>query len=117
MRNDAAMNRFRSIGATLMAASLLCFAPLALSDDEDGQYLREAVERNEIVPLRTILDWIERHYRGQVVEVEFEKEDDGEMEYEVDLLTPEGSKIEFEFDARTGDLRSASGKDVERARR
>lgn len=100
----------------LTAGTLMGVVTPALPDNADGKYLREAVERNEIVPLKSILDWIEQNYRGQVVEVEFEK-DDGELEYEVDLLTPEGSKIEFEFDARTGELRSAPGKDVERARR
>lgn len=101
----------------LATASLLLLAATSVPPDrQGGQSLREAVERNEIVPLKSIMDWIEEHYRGQVVEVELENEA-GDFRYEIDLLTPEGSKIEFVFDARSGELRSVTGKDIERARR
>ncbi|HKY92794.1 MAG TPA: PepSY domain-containing protein [Nevskiaceae bacterium] len=78
--------------------------------------LREALERNEIVSFKSILDWIEQHYVGKVVEVELEDEDD-DLQYEVELLTPNGNVIEFEFDARTGELQAIKGRDVESARR
>ncbi|TDU28947.1 peptidase YpeB-like protein [Panacagrimonas perspica] len=99
-----------------VASLLLLCTGSAVPVEPSGKSLREAVERNEIVPLKSIMDWIESHYRGQVVEVELENEG-GDFGYEIDLLTPEGSKIEFQFDARTGDLRSVSGKDIEGARR
>lgn len=78
--------------------------------------LREAIARNEIVPLKSIMDWIEEHYLGQVVEVELENES-GYFGYEVDLLSPAGSKIEFRFDARSGELLSVTGKDLDKAKR
>ncbi len=101
----------------LLAAALLLLATSsAVPVEPSGTSLREAVERNEIVPLKSIMKWIEENYRGQVVEVELENEA-GEFGYEIDLLTPEGSKIEFQFDASTGSLRSVTGKDVDKARR
>ena len=101
----------------LAAASLLLLAAAPPPPVEQGRRsLREAVERNEIVPLKSLMNWIEDHYRGQVVEVELENEA-GDFRYEIDLLTPEGSKIEFQFDAHTGELRTVTGKDIEGARR
>jgi uncharacterized membrane protein YkoI len=100
----------------LAAASLLLLSAAPVSPvEEGGRSLRDAVERNEIVSLKSIMNWIESHYRGQVVEVELENEA-GDFRYEIDLLTPEGSKIEFLFDARSGELRSVTGKDIEKAR-
>lgn len=98
------------------ASAMLLAAGSAVPVEQGGKSLREAVERNEIVPLKSMLNWIEENYRGKVVEVELDNEG-GDFGYEIDLLTPEGSKIEFQFDASTGALRSVSGKDIERARR
>ena len=78
--------------------------------------LREALERNEIVSFKSILDWIEQNYVGKVVEVELEDEEEA-LQYEVELLTPAGNIIEFEFDARTGELQAIKGRDVDSARR
>jgi uncharacterized iron-regulated membrane protein len=99
-----------------IAGLLLLAATPAPPVEQGGRSLREAVERNEIVPLKSIMNWIEDNYRGQVVEVELENEA-GDFRYEIDLLTPEGSKIEFQFDARSGELQTVTGKDIERARR
>lgn len=106
------------------ALALLCAAlPLLLTlpnasaaPPSGSKSLREAVGRNELVSLKSIMDWIEEHYEGQVVEVELENQA-GFFAYEVDLLTSSGSKIEFQFNARTGELLSISGRDIEKARR
>ena len=101
----------------ILPLSLSLSAPLnAQSPAKGGKSLREAVGRNELVSLKSIMDWIEEHYEGQVVEVELENQS-GFFSYEVDLLTPAGSKVEFQFDARSGELLSVSGRDIEKARR
>lgn len=51
------------------------------ADDHSG--LREALDRNEIVSFKSLLDWIERRYVGKVVEVELE-DDEGRLIYEID---------------------------------
>ena len=107
------MRRLIRLGAVLALLS----TPLpAVPVEQGGKSLREAVERSEIVPLQSLVRWIEEHYYGQVVEVELENEA-GEFGYEIDLLTPAGAKIEFQFDARSGELLSISGKDIDQARR
>ena len=50
-------------------------------------------------------------------EIQVEIDDDGRLEYEIDLLTPDGHKIEFEFDARTGEQLEVKGRGLRDARR
>lgn len=99
----------------LPALSILCAAtaliPGAAVGDADHDGLREALERDELVSFRSIFDWIEQRYDGRVLEVDLEDED-GALIYEVDLLTPDGHKIEFEFDARSGALIAIKGRSV-----
>ncbi len=78
--------------------------------------LREAVAEGRIVPLTTILDWLDAHYQGQVIEVELEVHDD-ELVYEIDLLGPSGQRVAFLFDAATGELRGIRGVNVGEMRR
>ncbi|OYW19489.1 MAG: hypothetical protein B7Z54_03745 [Sphingobacteriales bacterium 12-47-4] len=46
---------------------------------------RQALERGQVLPLRTVLEKVEREYQGQVLKVEFEH-DDGRFIYEIRLL-------------------------------
>ncbi|WP_029889775.1 PepSY domain-containing protein [Polycyclovorans algicola] len=93
-------------------------SPLAFADDDDDEReaLRRSVERGEVVPLMTLITRIQNEYRGEIIEVELEY-DDGRLEYEIDLLTPDGHKIEFEFDARTGEQLEVKGRGLRDARR
>ena len=84
------------------------------ADDHSG--LREALDRNEIVSFKSLLDWIERRYVGKVVEGELE-DDEGRLVYEIDLLSPQGDLLEFVFDARSGDLLLLKGRNVDAALR
>ncbi|MES0874697.1 PepSY domain-containing protein [Sinimarinibacterium thermocellulolyticum] len=94
--------------ATCAGALLL---PLAAGGDGDHDRLRSALARDELVSMRSIFDWITQRYDGRIVEVELE-DDDGLLVYEVDLLTAEGQKIEFEFDARDGALIAVKGRAI-----
>lgn len=66
--------------------------------------------------LESILDWLEHRYFGRAIEVELEADDDPPT-YEVEWLTPRNDVLEFEFDARTGELLEIEGRGIEEARR
>lgn len=83
--------------------------------DEDHERARAALERGEILPLRTILDRAEADFGGKLLEAELEAED-GRLAYEIKLLTPGGHIVELTYDARTGALLGAEGPGLERLR-
>lgn len=91
-------------------------SPLAAADDDERDALRQSVERGEVVPLMSLITRIQNEYRGEIIEVELEY-DDGALVYEIDLLTPAGNKIEFEFDAKTGQQLEVKGRGLSDARR
>ena len=80
--------------------------------------MREEVQAGHFVSLTSILEWLERRYFGHVIEVELETAEDGEPpSYEIEWLTPQNHVIEFEFDARTGELLEVEGRGLDEARR
>jgi len=86
---------------------------------EDAVLAREAVGAGTFVAVDSLLDWIEARYHGRAIEVELEEEeDDGEPPtYEIEWLTPQQHVVEFEFDARNGELLEVEGRGLEAARR
>jgi uncharacterized membrane protein YkoI len=98
----------------------VCAACLALgsasAEDGDAERARQAVHDRRIVPLASILDWIEARYLGQAIEVELE-DDEVPPRYEVEWLTPQGHVVEFEFDASSGELLEREGRGLDEARR
>jgi uncharacterized membrane protein YkoI len=119
----------RRLAGLLAACGLLvaATAPVGRSEDaeraEDAELAREAVGAGTFVPVDTLLDWIEARYLGRVIEVELEDEeeeeagDDEPPTYEIEWLTPQQRVIEFEFDARTGQLLEIEGRGIEEALR
>jgi uncharacterized membrane protein YkoI len=103
------MNTSRLPLPAACVAALLLAAPAIGDDDHDR--LRAALERDELVSMRSIFDWIGQRYDGRILEVELEDEN-GLLIYEVDLLTADGHKIEFEFDARNGALIAVKGRAI-----
>ena len=55
------------------------------------------------MPLRTLLDKIEKDYPGQVLEVELEREQQ-QWYYEVKMLSDEGRLQKLIVDAKTGEV-------------
>lgn len=79
-------------------------APLGqASDVADHDRARQAVEAGEVLPLRTVLERVEREYPGQIMEVELERKD-ARWIYEIKLLRPGGALLKLKVDARTGTL-------------
>lgn len=104
-----------AFAAALLAA--LCLGPAALGerDAEDAARARAGVQEGRYVPLSSILDWLEARYHGHAIEVELETDDGEPPTYEVEWLTPRGRVVEFEFDARTGELLEREGRGLEDA--
>ncbi|HET7792368.1 MAG TPA: PepSY domain-containing protein [Rhizobacter sp.] len=96
------MNASRLHAPLLLAAALaLGLAPAFAGNDQDRA--RAAVEAGQVLPLKTVLERLERSHPGQVLEVELEQED-GRWVYEIKLLQPGGRLIKLELDAATGEV-------------
>lgn len=110
-----------------MCALLLAFGSNAGMADNarDHDRARQAVEAGEVLPLRTILERVEREYPGQVIDVELEREHEekGGPErwvYKIKLLRTGGALVKLKVDARTGAVigkKERSGAEHEREQR
>ena len=97
------MNTFRRLFALLLVAGT-AFSGSALhagEDRSDHDLARQALERGQVLPLRTVLDKVEREYQGQALKVEFEH-DDGRFIYEIRLLQQDGRMAKLKIDAVDG---------------
>jgi len=65
----------------------------------DAEWAREHVRRGEYVPLERIVADALARYPGRIIEAELDAD-----EYEIELLTGDGIKVELEYDARSGRL-------------
>lgn len=74
--------------------------PLAHADSDQDR-ARAAVQAGQVLPLKTVLERLERDHPGQVLEVELESEDDRWV-YEVRLLQASGRLVKLEIDATSG---------------
>ncbi|MFN4226358.1 MAG: PepSY domain-containing protein [Hyphomonas sp.] len=95
----------------LLAAMILLALPGAASadrgghgrergrDDQDRAW--QARRSGTILPLETILTAVLKAYPGEVLDIELD-DDDGELIYEIKVLTRRGIVLEMEVDARTG---------------
>lgn len=71
------------------------------ADDSDHELARDALQQGRVLPLRQVLDKIEREYQGQVLKIEFER-DDGRYVYEIRLLQKDGRVAKLKVDAVDG---------------
>lgn len=97
----------RSLAAVLLAGAI---AVPALARDHgdrrDHERARQAVTSGQVLPLRTVLERLEREHPGQVLEVELEQDDD-QWVYEVKLLQNDGQLVKIKLDARTAAVLSS----------
>jgi uncharacterized membrane protein YkoI len=90
----------------------ICLALLAGSGavragEEDHERARKALEAGEVLPLKSILERVERTYPGQVMDVELEREHEGSAErwiYKVKILGSGGALVRLKVDARDGSV-------------
>lgn len=71
-----------------------------MASDKDHDRAREAVRAGQVMPLRAVLEQLEREHPGQVMDVELEEEH-GRLVYEVKLLQNDGRLVKLELDAKT----------------
>ena len=100
----------RALLLALLVAGAVPFAQVACADD-DWRRLHHEVEAGRIKPLSEILDSLARDWVGDVIDVDIEK-DDGQIIYEIELLGPQGQVVEFEVNARTGEVLEIEGRNV-----
>lgn len=92
----------------LMLTGLLTGALVAMpaiGRDDDHDRAREALKAGQVMPLRAVLERLEREHPGQVLDIEIEEED-GRLIYEVKLLQNDGRLIKLELDAKTATVLS-----------
>ena len=87
------------VPAAFLAALLLAMSMQVAVADQD---LANAAGMEEVVSMRSLLARVSESYPGRVLEVELEREEDGEevsWVYEVKLLTDRGRVLKLEYDA------------------
>jgi uncharacterized membrane protein YkoI len=97
-------------GGALCALLLAFGSSTGMADNvRDHDRARQAVEAGEVLPLRTILERVEREYPGQVVDVELEREHESKDKsgperwvYKIKLLRTGGALVKLKVDARSG---------------
>ncbi len=94
-----------------LVAALAVVGTAAASDDHDRA--RRAVEEGRILPLKDILARAQGAYPGQVIEAELEDEG-GTVVYEIKILTADGRGMKLFYNAGTGELLKAKGRDGRR---
>lgn len=93
-------------GLLLSLVVLVVGGSLAFSDERDGNdhvEAHRALEGGHALPLATILEEIGQRFDGDVVGVEFERED-GRYVYELKIVSPDGRLQEVYVDARTAEI-------------
>ncbi|WP_048305836.1 PepSY domain-containing protein [Halomonas sp. PR-M31] len=100
----------------LLTALIWLADTLPAGANDDWRGLHDEVQSGRLVALSSVLDWLEAHYLGEVLEVEVER-DDGRIGYEVEMLGPQGQLVEFEFDATNGELIGIEGVNIDAMQR
>ena len=103
----------KKLRTALAAAALLAALGTGSGQARDGHdhdLARRALEAGEVLPLRTILERIEREYPGQVMEVGLERKDERWI-YEIKLLRTGGTLVKLRIDARDGAVLGVAERD------
>jgi len=100
MLDTSTYKSFLALSAALALALFGAGTSLA-GDAHDHDRARKALEAGEILPLRTILERVERDHPGQIMEVELERKDTDWI-YDVKLLRKGGALVKLKIDARNG---------------
>ena len=88
--------------ALALLASLAC-GPSRADDRDDHDQARSAMERGEVLPLKTVLERLERLRPGTVLEVELERKSSGWV-YDIKQLEAGGQVARIRLDARTAQV-------------
>ena len=89
-----------------MLCGLLALGSAAWASGEqyrEQDRARAALQAGQVLPLKTVLERLERTHPGQVLEVELEQ-DQGRWIYEIKLLETGGRLLKLKLDARNAQL-------------
>lgn len=93
------MKRQTSFHAVVsLALFMICGGPASADPLDDLLY---PADSNGVLPIERIIDQARNSVPGAILEVELEHEH-GRLIYEVLVLTADNTKVEIEYDARTG---------------
>ena len=100
--------RVSHISAVALSALFFTVAPMLVSGDTDlpQEYAlqqddaRKAVTAGLVRPLEEILTEVRKTIDGDIVEIEFDK-DDGRYIYEIEYVRRDGQLMEMKIDAKT----------------
>jgi Peptidase propeptide and YPEB domain len=106
------ISRWRLAGMALLWLGLALSPAWGHGKDKGGDHdrARDAVQASEVLPLATLLEQLRRSHPGQVLEIEFDRED-GRLIYEVKLLHANGQLLKLEIDAATGQVLKVKRRD------
>jgi len=96
------MTRFR-LTLLLLASLFIGTAAVPAFSDDDHDLAREALQRGEIKPLSEILTMVQKEMPGEIVEVDFER-DDGLWLYELKMIDPSGRFMKVYVDAANNSI-------------
>ena len=96
-------HHFFPLRTTVLVLAAVLSTGAAARNRGDHDRAREAVVAGQILPLRTVLERLEREQAGQVLEIELEPEG-GRWIYEVKLLQSDGQLLRLEIDAGSGEV-------------
>lgn len=94
--------------AAAALSALLLLSPFRAAGDTDVMVAdstqqdeaRDAVRQGLVRPLEEILTEVRKIIVGDIVEIEFEK-DDGRYIYEIEYVAPDGHLMDIKIDAKT----------------
>lgn len=88
------------LAAAVLLSPLMAAGEPEPADDSQQNEAREAVRQGLVRPLEQVLTEVRKIIKGDIVEIEFEK-DDGRFIYEIEYVDPDGHLMEIKIDAKT----------------
>jgi len=88
----------------LLTSILITCTSIAIAGDDHDE-AKQLLDKGDILPLEKILEKVRSIQPGKILEVELEK-DHGQLIYEIEILTKDGSVFEIKINARTAKLLS-----------
>ena len=82
------------------------------SEGRDHERVCEALQAGKVLPLRAVLEIVERTYPGKLVKIEFESDDDLFF-YKIKFMQDNGSIVKLKIDARDGSTLGMKGGNVQ----
>lgn len=99
------------IATVALAVNTLTVSTVLASGNDDHERARQALQSGQILPLRTVLETLERNHPGKVLEVELEQKD-GLWIYTVKLLQADGQLVKLMLDAKSAVIFEQKSRDA-----